>query len=207
MTNTARLLAVTALSALLLSPLAACGAPAPSTQQICLGPEVPDDLEDLYDRDVVRYPDDACRSGDPLYGFASVQSFDVPPMGEEVGETYASGYRSSHVVYLRDSNYRRVNRTKVYRAPSSYYTPRPGSTSGGIKGYTPAPKVKPAAPAPQGASKASSAPAAPVPSPKAGTPSKANTAPKVAPPAAPKPAAPAPKAPAPAPKPATKSGK
>lgn len=82
-----------------LGALTACGG-APATPVVyCAGPEVPDDIEDLFDRDMVRYPDEVCAQGALPRGFALVSApsyADVPDFGEELDSDSDWGYHRSH---------------------------------------------------------------------------------------------------------------
>ena len=82
-----------------LGALTACGG-APATPVVyCAGPEVPDDIEDLFDRDMVRYPDEVCAQGALPRGFALVSApswADVPDVGEELDSDPDWGYHRSH---------------------------------------------------------------------------------------------------------------
>lgn len=157
---------VLAASALSLLTLTACSTAPPPARVICVGPEDPDDLEDLFDRDIVRHDDARCRTGDPLFSLVSVA--DAPPIGMAIGSSHASHYRASHGTVLKS---RSKSLVPGSQRPSALRTAAP----------LPAPRT--AAPAPSRANTAPSA-AKPVPAPRVVAP-----APKPAPKApAPKPA-------------------
>lgn len=161
-------------------PLTACGTAPPPAQLICIGPEDPDDLEDLFDRDVVRHEDARCRAGDPLFSLVSVEN--APGVGDGLDAVYVSSYRSSHSSHLRSrstSLIPGVQSRSARRTAAPLPAPRTGAPAATRANTAPsaakpvptaapprpAPKVETVKPAPA----PRPAPAAPKPAPRAST--------------------------------------
>lgn len=148
MTSTRRLflLPLTVLLALLI-PLTACGSPTPApvtpisyAAGICVGPEVPDDLEDLVDRDIVRKPDSHCRVGDSLPGDENYWVFTDTTDAPDLDVSYV-GYP---IIISQDYGHSRWSRSRpVYvttlNIQRGSFAERP-STS--LPGVAPATSVK-----------------------------------------------------------------
>lgn len=172
MTNTLIRACITAATLTLpLIPLTACS-PTPPPSPTCVGPEIPDDLEDFFDRDLAVHPASRCLSGDPDYEFVNLDRY--YPIGAELGDDDGPDlviYRERHSRRWLSSHpgppptYRRP-----YVAPAPIPTARPQSpapASSPVPGATPSR----ASSVPTRASTAPSAPRVPSPSPRPVAPS------------------------------------
>lgn len=166
--TTARFAGIAAFTAL---SLAACGSPAtspvsapapPPSYRVCLGPETPDDLEDLIDVDVVRHEDFPCSVA--RQGFAWATLTYLPAVGESPDAETVRAHR------VRVSAARSTPRAVPTTAPVSP-TAVPGRGTAPTVAPTPAPRspastAPPVRPAPRAQAPAPAPRLAPAPAPR-----------------------------------------
>lgn len=156
MANIARFALIPA--ALAVISLTACGSPAPPATSydpalmaaaVCVGEEVPDDLEDLVDRDLVVVPDNYCPIGDgpAPEGFPYWWAYsDALPVGSELDVPYVG---STIVVVNSGSGWSRARppRVATLNLARGVYREVPSAGQSSVR-YALAPKgiVRPVAP-------------------------------------------------------------